>query len=161
MLQINPMAENLSRFSSAHVDQEAREAQALQEFEKVFLLEMLKEMRNTVPESTLFGHSSQREHFEDMLDDVYAGQLAKSEQFGVAKAIRAQLEARKAFEPGKDSVTAAAMKAYGAGISLNKANPGLPMPVQDPGIALKLEKAEGIPLKKHEGIPLHPGNSGV
>lgn len=92
MLYVNPLASEQVFRQDPVARQELRESQAFEEFERVFLYQLLQEMRKTVSKSTLFGHSSQQEFFEQMLDDHWAGQIAKSGQFGLAKQMREQMK---------------------------------------------------------------------
>ncbi len=158
MFDVNPLASNLSNFSSAVIDQDARQAEALEQFEKVFLAQMLREMRKTVPESSLFGRSSQTEHFVDMLDDVYAGKLAESGQFGVAQAIKTQLEAREAFTLDKGTITEQARKLNGDGLSLFQKLTPLALPDKDSGMTVQKKEDAGIKLFQEQGLALHPKN---
>lgn len=76
-------------------DPEAFQAQradkAYKDFEAVFLKEMLKAMRKTVPDGGLFEKTNATETYEEMLDGVFAQAMADSGQFGVAKEIEAQV----------------------------------------------------------------------
>jgi len=108
MLYVNPMAGSNPVLSArgnsavfrpdARGDQPApaREKAALQEFERLFLGQLLREMRKTVPENSLFGKSSEQEFAEEMMDDQMAGEMAKSGQFGIAKQMEAQMKLRAA-----------------------------------------------------------------
>ncbi|HPO13202.1 MAG TPA: rod-binding protein [Candidatus Hydrogenedentes bacterium] len=92
MLYVNPIASNQFFREDSNARQEVRETQALKEFERLFLYQLLHEMRKTVPKDSLFGHSSQQDYFEEMFDDCLAGQLAESGQFGIAKQMQDQLK---------------------------------------------------------------------
>lgn len=96
MLYVNPMETGTTHLAKpirpGKQDPE-REKVALQEFERVFLFQLLREMRSTVPENTLFGKSATNDYMQEMLDDHYAGVMAKSGQFGIAKQMEAQMHA--------------------------------------------------------------------
>jgi flagellar protein FlgJ len=65
---------------------------AASQFEGVFLTMVMKSMRDTVPQSTLFGQDSQSEKtWQAMLDDEYSQQMAKSGGFGLAAQLEQQL----------------------------------------------------------------------
>ena len=91
MLYVDPLSQHrVSAMEPATADR-AKEKQALEEFERLFLYQMLKAMRKSVSRAELFGGASQRETYEEMLDDVWAGQMAKSGQLGVAKILETDL----------------------------------------------------------------------
>ncbi len=96
MLYVNPLAgapaQNIEQFA----DNPAREKQALQEFERFFLYQLVKEMRRTVPESELWGNGPAQQTYREWMDDALAGALAQSGQFGVAEQISKQWEAQAA-----------------------------------------------------------------
>lgn len=152
MLYVNPVQDaGFARTAPAQLDALERR-QAFEEFERLFLYQLLRQMRKTVPESSLFGKSSQRAYFEEMMDDVLAGQMAKSGQLGVADLLEEQLriqEMQKQLQPSS---------AYPEGISMvPKAAEGIPLErgAAQPGIPLE-RVPEGIPLDREEGIPLRP-----
>lgn len=94
MLYVNPYAGNPQLIHGAP-DAARREQIALQEFEQVFLKELMKSMRQMVPDGGLFPRSPEKSLFEDMLDDHLARAMAESNQLGVAKQIAAQIEASR------------------------------------------------------------------
>ncbi len=63
-----------------------------QDFEAIFIQSMLKEMRKTIPESTLFSKSSGQKMYEDMLDSEIASHTAKNQSLGFAEDMYNQLE---------------------------------------------------------------------
>lgn len=107
MLYVNPMA-GANAVLSAHsgsaalrsgasgTADPAREKAALQEFEQIFLYQLLSEMRKTVPDDALFGHSSEQDYMKEMMDDHLAGEMAKSGQFGIARQMAEQMKLRPA-----------------------------------------------------------------
>ena len=72
MLYINPQVQSGYKDLSLSPGADRREAEALKEFERLFLFQMLKAMRKTVPDGGLFGGGMKREYFEEMLDDEAA-----------------------------------------------------------------------------------------
>ncbi|MCH8860181.1 MAG: rod-binding protein [Thaumarchaeota archaeon] len=48
-------------------------------------------MRKSIPEDGLFKKDGAAKLFEEMLDDVFSGEMAKSGQLGIAKAIETQM----------------------------------------------------------------------
>lgn len=92
MLYVNPVA-HLPRADTQSPAFAAKKTDlALEEFEKLFLYQLMREMRKGAGTGALFGEKSQQQEFiEDMLDDALAGALAESRQLGLAEQIRAQL----------------------------------------------------------------------
>ncbi len=74
---------------------EARSERAFKELEGLFLKELLKEMRKSVPDEGIFKKSHATEMYEEMLDEVFSQAMAGSGQFGIAKQIAAQVLLRE------------------------------------------------------------------
>lgn len=55
------------------------------EFEAIMLQQMIKGMRKTIDRSDLIKHTMGQEIFEEMLDESYAKEMAKSNQMGLAE----------------------------------------------------------------------------
>ena len=90
MLYIDPMAvSGAIRFDPEGASMQRRET-AFRELEKYFAHTLLREMRKTVPENTLFGGHEMRT-YEEFLDDAFAGEIAGSGQLGVAEMLERQL----------------------------------------------------------------------
>ena len=130
MLYVNPLEAQRSSTLPLEQQKTQRTEKALQEYERLFLYQMLREMRKTVPENGLFGRSSQQEFFEEMFDDYLAGEMAESGQFGIAKMMEAQLEARQKT-PGTLATTEnkglPIRNTAAAGLALQKNDSGLPL----------------------------------
>ncbi len=86
MLYVNPINYVVPNIDIARTE-EARKKVAGEEMERLFLYELLKEMRKTVVQSKLFPQNSTKEIYYDMLHDAFAGEMAKSGQLGIAKQI--------------------------------------------------------------------------
>ena len=67
--------------------------EAAEQFEGLFIQQMLSAMRKTVPEDGLFS-SAEEGTFRDLADQQLAQDLAKSGDFGIAEALIRQLERR-------------------------------------------------------------------
>ena len=65
---------------------------ASEQFESMLLNLMIREMRSTVPESTLFPESMAKEIFTGMLDEQTAGEMAKNGGIGISRMIFEQLK---------------------------------------------------------------------
>lgn len=68
---------------------------ASEQFESLLLNFMIREMRATVPESTLFPQSMAEEIFSGMLDEQIAGEMAQNGGIGIARMIFNQLKGGK------------------------------------------------------------------
>lgn len=103
MLYINPQLQPGYKDLSLAPGSAKREAEALKEFEQLFLFQMLKEMRKSVQDSGLMGDGMKRAYFEEMMDDVVAGEMAASGQLGVARQMAAELHVKEAhiFPPAR------------------------------------------------------------
>ena len=73
--------------------------QATQEFESLFIAQMLGAMRQTVPQSHLFGTDSGERVFRQMLDEETARQVASSGGLGIGDLLYRQLAGVAASQP--------------------------------------------------------------
>jgi flagellar protein FlgJ len=69
----------------------ARLEGAAKEFEGIMMELMVKSMRANVPESPIFGRSTGREIFSDMLDSQYARMMVDRGGVGLARLMVSQL----------------------------------------------------------------------
>ncbi|MBI2423467.1 MAG: rod-binding protein [Candidatus Hydrogenedentes bacterium] len=143
MLYVNPAYNRSFDQASLQGKKPSEETKALREFERIFAYQFIKELRKSVPESPLFGSSTATEYFNDMLDDLWAGEMAKSGQLGIARDIQSQWRAQEAGKKGLASAQ------HRGGISLLPAPAGLGIPLKPP--------ATGIPL--HAGSPSDPASA--
>lgn len=65
--------------------------EACREFEAIFLEQMLKSMRKTVPENGLMDGGMAEDIFEDMLYENYAGKMSESADLGLADMLYRQI----------------------------------------------------------------------
>lgn len=101
MLYVNPLATpyevSTTRVMedpfSRPMDAQRRQA-ALQELEHYFLFLLLQEMRKSVPQSGLLRDGFETRMYEQLLDDAFAKQAARSGQLGIAKLVDEQLRIR-------------------------------------------------------------------
>jgi hypothetical protein len=122
MLYVNPQVHSGYKDLALSPGSIQREEQALREFEQLFLFQMLKEMRKTVQDSGLLGDGMKRSYFEEMMDDVVAGEMAASGQLGLARQMAADLHAKEVrLRPGSPLVPG------GSGIPIRSANSGIPI----------------------------------
>jgi flagellar protein FlgJ len=68
--------------------------EATQQFESLFITQVMKAMRGTVPESHLMGSGSGEKLFREMLDQELAGRVALSGGFGIGEMLYQQLSHR-------------------------------------------------------------------
>lgn len=123
MLYVNPIDTSASVRDDPARLSALRDHQAFQEFERIFLYQVVREMRKSTGEG-LFGRSRETEFFEDMFSDHLAGILSESGGFGIAAQMEAQYNAVRTSAEAKDvaaSSQAAALtaprrfiQAYGA-----------------------------------------------
>jgi flagellar protein FlgJ len=77
-------------------DKTSKDPEALrrtcQDFEAVMLKEMLKSMRNTVPDDGLVEKSNGQEIFDDLMDQEVATQMARTEGVGIGEMLFRQLQ---------------------------------------------------------------------
>jgi flagellar protein FlgJ len=72
-----------------------RPEKASEQFESLLLNFMIREMRATVPESTLFPQSMSQDIFTGMLDEQIAGEMAQNGGIGISRMIFNQLKGEK------------------------------------------------------------------
>ncbi len=77
-------------FDNLDIFRAERSDRAYKSFEAMFLHELLKEMRKTVPDEGMFPKSPAMKHYEEMLDGVMARSMADSGQLGIAKQLQAE-----------------------------------------------------------------------
>ena len=71
------------------------------EFEAIYINEMYKTMRKTVPESSLFKSDMANTLYQEMLDMEMARQTADGDGMGIGKAMYDQLKKQHFTEDGK------------------------------------------------------------
>lgn len=71
---------------------------ACADFEAIFLQEVFKAMRRTVPDGGLFPSSLSREIFEGFLDEAISRESAKRNEVGLARLLYHQLKGRDGKE---------------------------------------------------------------
>jgi hypothetical protein len=155
MLYVDPIRQH-----GIGLENGARERKALEEFERLFLYQMLREMRKTITQSNLLGGESHRAMFQDMMDDVWAGEMAKSGQLGVADLVEIQLrvqDAQPALAPARRKTNVDDFQ----GLPLHPPpSLGLPLhPATSLGLPLKRIGTELLELPgRGKGIPLRPSD---
>ncbi len=82
-----------------HSDAELENAS--KQFESLLLNFMIREMRATVPESTLFPPSMAEEIFTDMMDEQIAGEMAQNGGIGISRMIFNQLNGKNSLASGQ------------------------------------------------------------
>jgi peptidoglycan hydrolase FlgJ len=69
----------------------ARLRELTQEFESLFVSQVMQSMRRTVPESRLIDHNSGQHLFQDMLDQELSRRIADAGGFGLGEILYRQL----------------------------------------------------------------------
>ena len=64
---------------------------AAEQFEAIFLYQLLEQMRRTVPENDLFGDRRAEKLFQSMLDQEMSINMSKAQSVGLAKLIYEQM----------------------------------------------------------------------
>jgi soluble lytic murein transglycosylase-like protein len=106
----SPSSQRFPDAASGSAD--AKKWKAAQDFEAIFIHQMLKSMRNTVPKDEEM--SSGRRIFTEMLDEQIANTASRTGSFGLANIIYKELAGENAESPQK---IMAAERAYGASYS--------------------------------------------
>jgi len=77
-----------------HVDtsQQASIKKSAQDFEALFLGQIMKDMRRTIPEGGLFGNRPEEQMMRDLLDEEWGRQLAAGRGMGLAEVLFRQLQ---------------------------------------------------------------------
>jgi flagellar protein FlgJ len=86
----NKFAEILNKVEKGK-DDDAKLMEACQQFESIFIHQMISQMRATIPEGGLFEKSQGEKIFQDMLDHEYAQNISKAGGIGLAKILYDQL----------------------------------------------------------------------
>ena len=106
LLKVDPQFLQMKRSTSDHLrattplaahpkdgsDEELEKA--TQQFEALLLNMMIREMRKTVPEATLFPDSMAKELFTDMLDEKIADSMAERGGIGISRMLFDQLRGK-------------------------------------------------------------------
>jgi len=77
--------------SGGEIDKNSKLFEACQDFEAIFLKQMLNVMRKTVNKGELLNGGFAEDVFEDMLYDEYAKKMAKNSQFGLSEMLYREL----------------------------------------------------------------------
>jgi peptidoglycan hydrolase FlgJ len=85
--------------------------EATQQFESLFVSQLMKSMRATVPESHLFGSESGQNVFRDMLDQEFASRAADSGGIGIGEMLYRQLCSNQKQAPDRGALTTQAAMA--------------------------------------------------
>ncbi|MGL1931426.1 MAG: rod-binding protein [Desulfotalea sp.] len=89
------MRTQISASKLSPIDKKSRDLEKLknacQEFEAIYVNQMLKEARKTVPEDGLFQKDSATKMYEEMIDMERARQVSKGPGLGIATAMYEQM----------------------------------------------------------------------
>lgn len=136
----------------------ARESEALKQYEQLFLFQLLKEMRKTVPDYGALEGGSQKAYFEELMDDFLAGEMAASGQLGVAEQMASQLHLATKVAEIPDGAGFPIHSPTPAGIAVRSAysgstgddgrSEGIEIPPAPVGIPRKTGTEAGISLRR-------------
>ena len=84
-------AEPGPRIGNQRIDRSSKLYKVCQDFESIFIKQMLNVMRKTVHKTGLVDGGLAEEIFEDMLYDEYALKMAQSSQFGISDMLYKEL----------------------------------------------------------------------
>jgi len=85
--EVTRMERIASRSASGEELSEKEIREVGQQFESILLHQLMKSMRRTIPESSLFENSHAKQIYEDMFDEKITKQIAQTSQSGIADAI--------------------------------------------------------------------------
>ncbi len=85
---INPIAQ-LAASDDVNMDA-LRRKKAFESLEEMFISVLMKEMRKSVPDDGVIKKSHATKMYEEMLDETFSAQMAKSGQLGIAKQLSEQ-----------------------------------------------------------------------
>jgi len=91
-----------NHFSGLNDTQKARAV--ADQFESIFVNMLLKSMRKTVPENSLWGGSQAHKIYTEMLDNSYAELLSKRADLGISEAILAQINRQNKATPPAEAI---------------------------------------------------------
>ncbi|MBN2441369.1 MAG: rod-binding protein [Spirochaetales bacterium] len=83
--------ENKIKNQTSQVNKDSKLYKACQDFESIFIKQMLNVMRKTVNKSGLIDGGFAEEVFEDMLYDEYAQKMSQNANFGLSDSLYKQL----------------------------------------------------------------------
>jgi peptidoglycan hydrolase FlgJ len=77
--------------SRAKKPEDSHLKKAAQDFEALFMTQMLQEMRKTIPDGGLFAKSGENRMYESMMDEQLGYQLAQGRGMGLSQSLYRQL----------------------------------------------------------------------
>ncbi|MGE5422407.1 MAG: rod-binding protein [Ignavibacteriales bacterium] len=79
---------------------EKRLKESCQEFEAIFVSELLKSMRATIPKGGMMGENFGQDVFQSMLDDEYSKKVSETKSIGLADMMFQQMKMNMAIAQG-------------------------------------------------------------
>lgn len=138
MLYVNPIGLRAPNILPGTDQNKAHQKAAAQELERYFAYMLMQEMRKTIPKNELLGDSNEMKFFNEMMDDAFAGEIARSGQWGIAEQIVMQMQRQPTSTKTTQQET---------GLPLTKPQTALPLTNAQPGLPR---------TKPQIGLPLHP-----
>lgn len=90
----NPIPQIKKNAVSADIEKELKLKKACNDFEAIFIKQMLTTMRKSVPKGGLFGGGYEQEMFQSMQDDELAKSIAHGKGMGIAEALYNQVSGK-------------------------------------------------------------------
>lgn len=81
---------NAQKGAEEHQEPELRKA--CEDFESLFINQLMKQMRKTIPKSDLFPESQAKEIYTSMMDSEMSSKIAKGGGLGLAELLMRQVE---------------------------------------------------------------------
>lgn len=106
---IQPLSINISVLGSVLKESPANKEdaplkKACSEFESMLVFQMLKNMRNSVMKSDLFGSGQEEEMFQDMMDEEIAKDFSRTGTIGLGDMMYQQLIQQKSAKVAPETV---------------------------------------------------------
>ncbi len=99
----------IEQVRAGYTQQRDKLKKATQDFEAVFLTQLLKQAHKSMQgEGALFGNSSEAKFYAEMRDEMMAEHLSKTGQFGIGNLLYKKLE--KTLPPNPDAMLKNALK---------------------------------------------------
>ena len=105
--QTRPLAGEKTELSESSITDSKGLDEACAEFESLFIYQLLKEMRESIPDDGYFGESTQSKTYTSMFDIEIARKISNQRGIGLADFLRKQLAIRlgdTALQPAQKKI---------------------------------------------------------
>lgn len=97
--KLSKVEANIKKIKNSHGNSEASLTRACAEMESLFINQLFKEMRATIPKSGFISGGRAEEVYQSMLDSELSKKLSKRSDLGLAAILRSQLEQKITEKP--------------------------------------------------------------